>query len=562
VSSGQSAGRQSGDRISTRLSRRALLRAGAASGVALATAPFITACQSTPAATSPAPAATNAAQTPRRLTLSWWTDIGYPSPFAFIPLGPGGVVRTSLLFDTLTWKDEHGIIPWLAERWDVSGDGLVYTFALRPNIPWHDGRPLTADDVAFSFLYYRQHAFPWGSSDMVAGADVVDPRTVRVRLNRPFAPFLENVAGLLPILPKHIWEPVSDPLKFATPDAVVGSGPFKFGSYKEGAGAYQFDAHAAYFRARPVIDTLRYVLVPLAQGVVGLQTHAADAILTIDYDVVKSFGQGPNWSTLQTPPFSIMRLIFNVDRPPFDQKAFRQAIAYALDRQQIGERVIHGNVTLGNPGVIPPGSPWYNPDVPQYAYDPVRARAMLDSLGFRMDASGTRAMPDGSPLTVEFLADPAAADTEIVRLMLKEVGIDVRPITADPKARTDLMKNHRFSMALTSHIRVGGDPDFLRRWYANQTYNSFEDGNVLHSAEFTQLADQQVAEQDVARRKTLVNRMQAVLAEELPTLPLYHRPFYWLYDPRAYQGWFNTWGGIMDGIPLVDNKLAFLGGSQ
>ncbi len=539
------------------LSRRTLLRAGVFGSAALATAPLITACQSTPAGTTPA-APTNAARASRRLTLSWWTDIGYPSPFAFIPLGPGGVVRTSFLFDTLTWKNERGIIPWLAERWAVTDDGLAYTFTLRPNVPWHDGRTLTAEDVAFSYTYYRQHPFPWSASDMVDGADVMDTRTVRIRLNRPFAPFLENVAGIMPILPKHIWEPVSDPLKFSGPDAVMGSGPYTFGSYKEGTGEYQFDAHAAYFRGRPTIDTLRYVLVPQAQSAVGIQTHAADAILATDNDVVKAFGQGPNYHALQTPPFSIMRVIFNVDRPPFDQKAFRQAIAYALDRQQIGERVIHGNVTLGNPGVIPPGSPWYNPDAPQYAYDPARARAMLDSLGLRVDTGGMRAMPDGQPLVVDFLADPAAADAEIVRLMLKEVGINVRPIAADPKTRTDRMKNRRFGMALTSHIGVGGDPDFLRRWYANQSYNSFEDGNALHSAEFTRLADQQVEEMDVTRRKAFVNRMQVVLAEELPTLALYHRPFYWLYDPHAFQGWFNTWGGIMDGIPLVDNKLAFL----
>lgn len=544
----------------TPLSRRNLLRAGTLGGIALGAIPLLTACQSTPVQTTPAgtPAAPAAARATQRLTLAWWTDIGYPSPFAFIPLGPGGVVRTSLLFDTLTWKDERGIIPWLAERWGTSGDGLTYTFTLRPNVTWHDGRPLTADDVAFSYAYYRRHPFPWGASDMVDGAEMVDARTVRIRLNRPFAPFLENVAGILPILPKHIWEPVGDPLKFSGPSAVMGSGPYTFGSYKEGTGEYQFDANAAYFRGRPAVATLRYVLVPLAQSAVGIQAHAADAILATDYDVVKAFGQGPTYRALQTPPFSIMRLIFNVDRPPFDQKAFRQAMAYALDRQQIGERVIHGNVTLGNPGVIPPGSPWYNPDVPQYAYDPPRARAMLDDLGYRMNGSGMRAMPDGSPLVVDFLADPAAADAEIVHLMLGEVGIDVRPITADPKARTDLMKKRRFGMALTSHIGVGGDPDFLRRWYANQTYNSFEDGNALHSAEFTRLADQQVAEQDPVRRKALVDRMQAILAEELPTLALYHRPFYWLYDPNAFQGWFNTWGGMMDGIPLVDNKLAFL----
>jgi peptide/nickel transport system substrate-binding protein len=553
--------------MSRSLSRRSLVRAGFVGGAALAAAPLLTACQSTPQQTAPAspsPASTASAATPvagrtqQRLTLAWWTDVGYPSPFSFISLGPGGVVRTSLLFDTLTWKDEHGIIPWLAERWAISNDGLNYTFTLRANLNWQDGRPLTADDVAFSYSYYRQHAFPWGASDMVASADVVDARTVRIRLSRPFAPFLENVAGIMPILPKRIWEPVSDPLKFSGPDAVMGSGPYTFTSYKEGTGEYQFDANTAYFRGRPTVDTLRYVLVPQAQSVSGLQTHAADAILATDYDVVKAFGQGPNWRALQTPPFSIMRVIFNVDRPPLDQKAFRQVMAYALDRQQIGERVIHGNVTLGNPGVIPPGSPWYNPDVPQYAFDPARARAMLDGLSLRVGASGMRVMPDGQPLTLDLLADPAAADAEIVRVMLKDVGIDVRPITADPKTRTDVMKNRRFGMALTAHIGVGGDPDFLRRWYENQSYNSFEDGNAIHNAEFTSLADRQVAETDVTRRQALVNRMQAILADELPTLALYHRPFYWLSDPNTFQGWFNTWGGIMDGIPLVDNKLAFL----
>jgi peptide/nickel transport system substrate-binding protein len=467
-------------------------------------------------------------------------------------------VRVTLLFDTLTWKDEHGIIPWLAARWDISGDGLDYTFSLQPNIPWQDGRPLTADDVAFSFAYYRDHPFKWGSSDMVERAEALDTRTVRVHLSRPFAPFLENVVGILPILPQHVWSKVTDPLKYSAPDAALGSGPFKLASYKEGTGECLLEAHAAYFRGRPLVDTLAYVLVPQAQRVVGLQTHAADAILSTDYDVVQRFGQGPAYQALTTPPFSIVRLLFNVDRPPFDQRAFRQAIAYALDRQQIGERVAHGNTVVGSPGVIPPGSPWYNPDVPQYPYALDHARQLLDSLGYRVGGNGLRTTPQGQPLALDFLADPAAADIEIIRLMLRDIGLDVHLVTVDAKARTDLLQHDQYTMALSSHIGVGGDPDFLRRWYANQVYNTFEYGNVMHNDEFTRLADQQVAELDVSRRKALVNQLQVILAEELPTLALYHRPFYWLYDPRAWGHWFNTWGGMLDGIPLLDNKLAFL----
>jgi len=555
-----------------RLTRRRFLgRAGLAAG-ALVGGALLAACapSATPAptagsaATAPSSAGTpaaapSAARRTERLTLSWWTDIGYPSPFAFIPLGPGGVVRVSLLFDTLTWKDERGIIPWLAERWEVGGDGLDYTFHLRPDIAWHDGRQLTAEDVAFTFAYYREHPFKWGIGDMVERAEAIDARTVRIRLNCPYAPFLENIAGLFPILPRHIWEPVGDPLKYQSPAAAIGSGPYKLTSYKEGKGEYLLAAHNAYYRGPPLVDSIGYVLVPQAQRVVGLQTHAADAILSTDYDVVQAFGQGPSYRALQTPPFSIVRLLFNVDRPPFDRRDFRRVIAHALDRRQIGERVIHGNVVVGSPGVIPPGSPWHNPDVPQYPYDPARARALLDGLGYRARASdGLRETPQGQPLTLDLLTDPAMADGEIVRLMLREVGLEVRLVAADSKTRTDLLQERRYTMALSAHIGVGGDPDYLRRWYANQAYNAFEYGNVLHSDEFTRLADQQVAELDPARRKSLVDRMQVVLAEELPTLPLYHRPFYWMYDPSRWGRWFNTHGGLMDGIPLMDNKLAFL----
>ncbi len=97
-------------------------------------------------------------------------------------------MRVSLLFDMLTWKDERGIIPWLAERWEVAPDGSTYTFRLRPGVRWNDGRELTAEDVAFSFGYYREHPFKRGATDMVARAEASDPRVVTIRFARPFAP--------------------------------------------------------------------------------------------------------------------------------------------------------------------------------------------------------------------------------------------------------------------------------------------------------------------------------------------------------------------------------------
>ena len=152
-------------------------------------------------------------------------DWGYPSPFAFYSRGPG-YIRMSFLFDTLTWKDENGVIPWLADSWDTSEGGTAWTFTLHPGIAWHDGTPLTAEDVAFTFEYFKEHqaSFTWSwSVDKVARTEVVDEYTVTLYLTEPIAGCHESLVGSLPIIPRHIWEGVDDPVKFLAEEAIVGS---------------------------------------------------------------------------------------------------------------------------------------------------------------------------------------------------------------------------------------------------------------------------------------------------------------------------------------------------
>jgi ABC-type transport system substrate-binding protein len=140
-----------------------------------------------------------------------WEDVGAPTPFRVSTAGPGGVVMLSLLYDTLTWKDERGIIPWLARSWEVSPDGRDYTFTLAPGVTWHDGEKLDATDVAFSFAYYAEHPFSWTATSAVESATALAVDRIQVRLRRPYAPFLEEIAGSVPILPEHIWSRVEAP---------------------------------------------------------------------------------------------------------------------------------------------------------------------------------------------------------------------------------------------------------------------------------------------------------------------------------------------------------------
>ena len=517
------------------MTRREVLRRGALLGAGVA----LSGC-------APFPGAARATAAERaRLNLTWWIDTGYPSPFTFSNLGPGGLVKETLLFDSLVWKDAHGLIPWLAEGWEVQDGGRTIVFRIRSRVSWHDGKPFDAEDAAFSFHYFAAHPFSWADLSPVISATATDSRTLVVKLRNPFAPFLNDIAGVLPMIPRHIWSSVTDPLKFQGPDAVVGTGPFKFGAYVEGQGSYLFNANDRFFRGRPVFRQLAYTLLPDAQQPLALGNGEVDSAFCTVFDVQAHFNSG-RYRVLKTPPHSIVRLVFNVNRPPFSRVEFRQAIAYALDRAQIAQRVLHGDVIVGSPGVIPPESPWHRADLRQYPFDDARARSLLTEIGYDHSTE------------VELLAEPDAPDADLVRSMLAEVGIQVRLVAADPKTRTARLKALNYQMALVKHIGVGGDPDFLRRWYVAKPFSAFEYGNVMHRPDFIALATAQAQEMDLSKRKALVNRMQGILADELPTLPLYHRRIYLIYRQAAWDRWFNTFGGMMGGIPLMENKLALL----
>lgn len=501
----------------------------------------------TPIPPSPVPptgtAVPTAAPAAALVRFAWWTDVGNPTPFQVSTTGPGGAVLLSLLFDTLTWKDANGIIPWLATEWESAPDGLSYTFRLVDSARWQDGQPLTADDVKFSFDYYADHPYRWMPTPMVAGADVLGPGQVRLRLTRPYAAFLEDIAGVVPIIPRHVWAAVADPTRYSGPDATLGSGPLRLVSRDEAAGAYRLAAHPTYWRGRPRVAEWRQFAVPAEARVEIVRQGNADVSLSNDASVRALLAGDPRLKIHETAPLSIVRLAVNTTRAPLDRREVRQALAYALDRARIAETVTRGPAIVGSPGVVPPETPWYNPSLPQYAFDPAQARALLG----------------GQALTLTLLADPSAREPDLMRPMLQEVGITLNVQKADAATRNQLLSEGQFELALTSHIGVGGDPDYLRRWYAGEETNAFAQGSIFHNAEYAALGAEQAATLDPARRRALVFRMQEILAEELPTIVLYHRRFYWVYDPAGFRP-METAGGLMNGIPFPNNKLMLLGG--
>jgi peptide/nickel transport system substrate-binding protein len=203
--------------------------------------------------------------------------------------------------------------------------------------------------------------------------------------------------------------------------------------------------------------------------------------------------------------------------------------------------VTRAPAVVGSPGVIPPETPWFNPRLPSYPYDPERARALLQ----------------GQSYTLELLTDPTNREPELMQPMLQAVGIKLDVKRVDGATRTQLLREGNFQLAMLQHVGIGGDPDFLRRWSSGEEANDYAQGFTFRDPEYVNLAREQVATVDPTQRKQLVFRMQEILADQLPTIPLYYRRFYWVYDTQAYTP-MNTWGGLMDGLPFVQNKLSFL----
>jgi peptide/nickel transport system substrate-binding protein len=166
-------------------------------------------------------------------------DWGLPTPYAHYPRGPGGF-KMCLIFDSLLERDEDGLIPWLAEQYEISADGKTYRFLLRKGVTWQDGTLFTPEDVKFTFEYATRHPMVWS---YITGKDIeqvaiTGEAEVTITVSTPSAPLLYNL-GRIRILPKHIWENVDVPKEFTAPEALIGTGPYRLTDYSKEHGTYR-----------------------------------------------------------------------------------------------------------------------------------------------------------------------------------------------------------------------------------------------------------------------------------------------------------------------------------
>jgi peptide/nickel transport system substrate-binding protein len=481
---------------------------------------------------------------------------GHPSPFGF-NRGPG-YMRASLAFDTLVWRDASGAtIPWLATDWSLSDDGLTWTFTLRDGLRWQDGQPLTADDVVFSIDYYLSHpGASWFMAQVneIESATAVGENQVAVKLVRPFAPFLQTTAEAMFVFPRHIWQDVADPQAFTEPAAFVGSGAYKLVEYSQEEGTYLFEANPDFFLGQPYVRRIEFV--PTSDDILALSNGdvaAFDKFGGVTDEMLEPFRQAP-FAVKEAPGEWGMFLYFNLAKEtPLRDERVRQAIAHAVDRQAMVERVLFGFGDAGNPGFLPPANPFYNPDVAQYAYDLDQARDLLREAGY-----------DGTPIQVAYSPDWIMASARVVEIIeagLSESGINLETVTMDQATIDAAATEGSYELLITGFGGLGADPDQLRRNFASSSQSSgFSRAVGYQNAEFDALAEAQVSMSDPAQRAAAVDEMQALLAQDLPALALYYTDRVVVYNADVFDNWYYTPGGYGGGIPMPYNKHQFIVG--
>ncbi|MEV6034662.1 ABC transporter substrate-binding protein [Nonomuraea sp. NPDC052116] len=528
---------------------------------ALLSLALLTACGSS---TGTAPSAPGTRQA-KSITIAISSDEGTLTPFTNQTGYPGNNL-VKLLFDTLVIVRGDGVAPLLAKEIKTS-DNKTFTLPLRPSVTWHDGKPLTSDDVVFSVDFYRKNMEGDSSVDVRPIAKVsASGDVVTMTLKAPDPEFPRRILADMAILPKHLWESVQK-VSTAGVDKAVGSGPYKLTQYDNARG-YTLTANPAYALGKPKVDSIKVAVIPeestqfaaLRTGEVHMSTRI------VPPQQLATLERQPGIGVVKGTEFASTLLAFNTTRPPFDRPEVRRALAKAIDTGDLVKTALLGQGTPGNPGFIHAESPIKGDRLPPI-FDAEAAKRELDALGAKPGPDGIRVL-DGKPMSYELLVQSASTDrlrsAELIRDMLENAGVAVKVTSLDSDSLDakvwpdyDVRKGRNYDMSMWGWSA----PVMLSSGTIAQLLASDPDDGSLNVVGFKSPAvDETIATMTAAptmeARTEAAKKLQAQIAEQLPFLTLYYRNGAYAFRKDVYSSW--TWqngSGALNKFSLVDYRL-------
>ncbi len=469
------------------------------------------------------------------VTIAMWSP---PNNFNAINTDSSyGYFNVNIMFETLVrFNDDIKFIPRLADSWEISEDKTTYTFHLNPNAKWHDGTPLTAEDVEFTIwaITHPQIESNRGNNismlkglegskrpegvDAVEGVKVIDDHTIQFITKNPVDPlaFLELVGTEIWIIPKHILKDIP-PEEFDKADfwmnPTVGAGPFKFVRYETDQ-FVEYERNDDYYLGRPHLDKLIVKIISPATMVAQLEKGEVDIsagggigdIPLDDWERVKSL---PNVDAYSYQDNGYQYMLINHDASrPWTDKRIRHALAYGINRQLIVDKLLKGQGVVCQ-GPIIPVTYYYNPEIEgKFPYDPDKARELLKEAGWDPNYEVTLIVPIGN-IVRELSAD-------IIQANLTDIGMKVNVEKMDFPTLISRFKSGDFDLGL---VGWGGvlDPDVRSQYQTGATYNF----GRFSSPVIDDLLERGANTADPEERKKIYDEFQLAFLDEMPIVPLY-----------------------------------------
>ena len=468
----------------------------------------------------------------------------------------------TLVFSGLLRQDVRGQVqPDLAESWEVSPDGLVYTFQLRPNARWHDNRPVTADDVIYTIKLLQDPNFP-GLQDVAAmwrtvKAEEINSLTVQLTLQEPFTPFLQYVTtGNFGVLPKHVLGEVkaADLPILSFNRKPIGSGPFQveqFGSGETGQPQHVLlDAFTGYYGRQPYIAKIDFKFYPdFPSMLAAYRAGEIQGLNKVPVDQLMSVRDTPSLN-LYTGPMAGYTMIFLNQGDPalpfFQDQNVRQALLLSLDRRQIIEEVLHGQGLVADSPIIP-GTWAYADDLPPVVPNRDRARQLLNEAGWRytvpqqpvrgegfensipptpvaVSSDSPIRVKDSVPLSFTLYTNNNPLQVALAQAVAKqwrEIGVQASVLPVQAGLRTNYLEPRTYQAALID-VQLPSDPDPYPFWHETQSDPPGQNYSQFRDRDISEVLEQARRTNDQAQRLDLYHRFQEMFREKTPGILLYY----------------------------------------
>ena len=465
----------------------------------------------------------------------------------------------------------------LADKVERSDDGLVYTFTIKDGIKWHDGQPLTAEDVAFTYNLYKdtpEYAYLNGYYTTYFDTIKAEGNKVILALTEAI-PNIESQLVFLYILPKHIWEGVNK-LEYENVE-MIGSGPFKMKEYAQNEFVHLV-ANKEHFATPPKVDEVIFQTFENQDALVqAIKTGQVDMITEMPATAVETLKADENIEVVTGSPFApdVSDIIFNqadpencpaeagglcTGHPALRDRNLRLALAHATDKQKLIDIVMLGYATPGLT-LIPDGlGRWYNNTLVDYEYDVAKANQILDDAGYLdTDGDGVRETPDGSrPLQFRLnwpsdsIDDPRLA--ELISQMWGRVGVALELQAVDPDALTA-----QCCPAFDYDIMLWGwgsdpDPNLLLSVYSTEEIpNGYNETGYSNPA-YDDLHAKQGVELDAEKRQELVWEMQKIVFDDAVYVIPYYAQAIQAFRSDKFKGWITNMPKVE--LPDVSSLVA------